>query len=152
MDINKIKKLIMLVEKSNISEIEISENKKSIKICRKIYNKSNLDNIYSKKEQKKDIHDDLNINTFLKSDEKNKNIVLIKSPMVGIFYRSPSPKDNPFVEIEQKIKIGDIVCIIEAMKTMNYIKSDYTGIVKSIFLENGNPVEFDEPLIEIKLK
>ena len=77
------------------------------------------------------------------------NIVYIKSPLVGTFYRAPSPTSPPFVQQGQKVKKGDILCIIEAMKVMNEIKSDYDGIVKEILVENGKPVEFGQVLFII---
>jgi acetyl-CoA carboxylase biotin carboxyl carrier protein len=77
------------------------------------------------------------------------NIVYVKSPLVGTFYRAPSPTSPPFVQQGQKVKKGDILCIIEAMKVMNEIKSDYDGIVKEILVENGKPVEFGQVLFII---
>jgi len=77
------------------------------------------------------------------------NIVYVKSPLVGTFYRAPSPTSPPFVELGQKVKKGDVLCIIEAMKVMNEIKSDYDGIVKEILVENGKPVEFGQVLFII---
>jgi acetyl-CoA carboxylase biotin carboxyl carrier protein len=77
------------------------------------------------------------------------NIVYVKSPLVGTFYRSPSPKSMPFVQEGQKVKKGDILCIIEAMKVMNEIKSECDGIIKEILVENGKPVEFGQVLFII---
>jgi len=77
------------------------------------------------------------------------NIVYVKSPLVGTFYRAPSPTSPPFVELGQKVKKGDVLCIIEAMKVMNEIKSDYDGIIKEILVENGKPVEFGQVLFII---
>jgi acetyl-CoA carboxylase biotin carboxyl carrier protein len=74
---------------------------------------------------------------------------VIGSPMVGTFYRSPSPSSAAFVEIGQHVKAGDVICIIEAMKMMNQIESDKDGKVEAILVENGQPVEFDQPLITI---
>ena len=73
----------------------------------------------------------------------------MKSPMVGTFYRSPSPKSKAFVEVGQSVKAGDVVCIVEAMKMMNQIEADKSGTVSEILVENGQPVEFDQPLIII---
>jgi acetyl-CoA carboxylase biotin carboxyl carrier protein len=77
------------------------------------------------------------------------NIVYVKSPLVGTFYRAPSPKSMPFVQEGQKVKKGDILCIIEAMKVMNEIKSEYDGTIKEILVENGKPVEFGQVLFII---
>ena len=73
----------------------------------------------------------------------------VKSPMVGTFYRSPSPTSSSFVEIGQKVSAGDTICIIEAMKMMNQIEADKSGTVTAILAENGEPIEFDQPLVMI---
>ena len=70
--------------------------------------------------------------------------------MVGTFYRSPAPGKPPFIEIGQKVRVGDVVCIVEAMKMMNQVKSDVDGVVREIYIEDGQPVEFDQPLISIE--
>jgi len=77
------------------------------------------------------------------------NIVYVKSPLVGTFYRASSPTSPPFVELGQKIKKGDVLCIVEAMKVMNEIKSECDGIIKEILIENGKPVEFGQVLFVI---
>ena len=74
---------------------------------------------------------------------------LVRSPMVGTFYRSPSPTAAVFVEVGQSVKAGDVLCIVEAMKMMNHIEADKSGVVQSILVENGQPVEFDQPLFSI---
>lgn len=78
------------------------------------------------------------------------NIFLVKSPMVGTFYAAPAPDQPPFVEVGKKVKEGDVLCIIEAMKLMNEIKCDVTGTVIEILVKNGTPVEFDQPLFKIE--
>jgi len=75
---------------------------------------------------------------------------LVRSPMVGTFYRTPSPDAKAFVEVGQKVSAGDTLCIVEAMKMMNQIEADKSGVVKAILVESGQPVEFDEPLIIIE--
>jgi acetyl-CoA carboxylase biotin carboxyl carrier protein len=96
---------------------------------------------------------EININKILEeskqSSQEVENIVYVKSPLVGTFYRAPSPTSPPFVQQGQKVKKGDILCIIEAMKVMNEIKSDYDGTVKEILVENGKPVEFGQVLFII---
>jgi acetyl-CoA carboxylase biotin carboxyl carrier protein len=96
---------------------------------------------------------EININKILEeskqSSQEVENIVYVKSPLVGTFYKAPSPTSPPFVQQGQKVKKGDILCIIEAMKVMNEIKSDYDGIVKEILVENGKPVEFGQVLFII---
>jgi len=74
---------------------------------------------------------------------------VIKSPMVGTFYRSPSPSSPIFVEVGQHVKVGDVICIVEAMKMMNQIEADHAGVVEAILVEDGEPVEYDQPLITI---
>jgi len=86
-----------------------------------------------------------------KDSQKPKNVVYVKSPLVGTFYRAPSPESPPFVEVGSKVKKGDTLCIIEAMKVMNEIKSEYDGVVKEILVENGQPVEYGQVLFAISL-
>ena len=74
----------------------------------------------------------------------------IKSPMVGTFYRTPSPESKAFVEVGQSVNVGDVLCIVEAMKMMNQIESEKAGTIKAILVENGQPVEFDQPLFIIE--
>ncbi|MAK73479.1 MAG: acetyl-CoA carboxylase, biotin carboxyl carrier protein, partial [Pseudomonadales bacterium] len=74
---------------------------------------------------------------------------LVRSPMVGTFYRSPSPTAAVFVEVGQTVKAGDVLCIVEAMKMMNHIEADKSGVVQAILVDNGQPVEFDQPLFSI---
>ncbi len=83
--------------------------------------------------------------------QKMENIVYVKSPLVGTFYRAPSPESPPFVEVGSKIKKGDVLCIVEAMKVMNEIKSEVEGTVKEILVENATPVEFGQVLFVIEL-
>ncbi|WP_039912955.1 acetyl-CoA carboxylase biotin carboxyl carrier protein, partial [Cellvibrio mixtus] len=74
---------------------------------------------------------------------------IVKSPMVGTFYRSPSPGSPSFIEVGKSVKAGDVICIIEAMKMMNQIEADKSGVIEAILVEDGNPVEFDQPLVTI---
>ncbi|HSX85062.1 MAG TPA: acetyl-CoA carboxylase biotin carboxyl carrier protein, partial [Cellvibrio sp.] len=74
---------------------------------------------------------------------------IVKSPMVGTFYRSPSPGSSSFIEVGKQVKAGDVICIIEAMKMMNQIEADKTGVIEAILVEDGSPVEFDQPLVTI---
>ncbi|WMY97726.1 MAG: acetyl-CoA carboxylase biotin carboxyl carrier protein [Arsenophonus sp.] len=150
MDIRKIKKLIKLVEKSGIIELEISEGKESIRINR-------LNNIgqTSVLQQNHNISKSMltDSNNYIKKNQKivKKNTEhVIRSPMVGTFYSSPNPESKPFIKIGQKVLIGDTLCIIEAMKMMNQIENNKEGIVKNILVENGESVEFDQPLIVIE--
>uniref|UniRef100_A0A1A9Z1D7 Biotin carboxyl carrier protein of acetyl-CoA carboxylase n=1 Tax=Glossina pallidipes TaxID=7398 RepID=A0A1A9Z1D7_GLOPL len=151
MDIRKIKKLITLIEKSNISEIKLREGDTLLKICREFSNiNDNTKHNHFKSNQDKEELFYNKTNLHIQKQSIEKNLHLIRSPMVGVFYRAPGPTENPFVEIGQKIQVGDTICIIEAMKMMNQIQSDCSGIVRSILLEDGQPVEFDEPLITLE--
>ena len=85
-----------------------------------------------------------------KKSESAKNLIEVKSPMVGTFYRSPSPESLPFVEVGQNIEEGTVICIIEAMKLMNEIKSEKKGKIVEVLIENGQPVEFGQPLFLIE--
>ncbi|WP_225639533.1 acetyl-CoA carboxylase biotin carboxyl carrier protein [Candidatus Profftia sp. (ex Adelges kitamiensis)] len=139
MDIRKIKKLIKLVESSSIFELEISEGQESVRISNtKITNSIPMLQPYYTAESVAE--------NLVKSNSSH----IVRSPMVGIFYRTPHPDAKSFIEIGQKVDIGDPLCIVEAMKMMNYIEADKSGVVKEIMVENGQPVEFDEPLIAIE--
>ncbi|MDT9587243.1 MAG: acetyl-CoA carboxylase biotin carboxyl carrier protein [Candidatus Arsenophonus melophagi] len=155
MDIRKIKKLIELVEESAIYELEISEGEESIRISRKI-----LQNVPTIQQYRAALtnHQPVLPNTIATAqtlpeteNEKKSEICgyTVRSPMVGTFYRAPNPKAKPFVEVNQTVKVGDPLCIVEAMKIMNQIESDTAGVVKAILLKNGEAVEFDEPLLII---
>jgi acetyl-CoA carboxylase biotin carboxyl carrier protein len=157
MDIRKVKKLIELLEESNIDEIEIKEGEESVRISRN------------------------GGQTFMAAPHgypmppaalapapapapapaapaeagepapaaAPSNDHTIKSPMVGTFYRSPAPTSPSFVEVGQTVKVGDVICIVEAMKMMNQIEADRSGTISAILVENGEPVEFEQPLISI---
>tara|TARA_A100001011_G_C14108575_1_gene755922 strand:+ start:82 stop:510 length:429 start_codon:yes stop_codon:yes gene_type:complete len=141
MDIRKVKKLIELLEASDVAEIEIKEGDETVRISR-----SPATNLPIVK----------NTNTQIQSNEieaeaPQKPTVghAIKSPMVGTFYRSPSPSSPPFAEVGSKVNAGDVVCIVEAMKMMNQIEADRSGMIDSISAEDGEPVEFDQTLMTI---
>lgn len=86
-----------------------------------------------------------------KTSQEPSNIVVIKSPMVGTFYASPAPDQPPYVAGGKKIKTGDVLCIVEAMKLMNEIKAEISGTVVEVMVKNGQPVEFDQPLIKVQI-
>ncbi|MDF7667102.1 acetyl-CoA carboxylase biotin carboxyl carrier protein [Orbaceae bacterium ESL0727] len=148
MDIRKIKKLIELVEESGISEIEISEGEESVRISRNIPQAN-----YSAPIQNIQIPQPAPVVVTPTTTEPTQSADpvaaadnTIKSPMVGTFYRTPSPDSKPFVEVGQTVKVGDVLCIVEAMKMMNQIESEKSGVIKAILVDNGQPVEFDQPL------
>lgn len=145
MDIRKIKKLIELVEESGISELEISEGEESVRISRATAQPAYpmMQQAYIPAVQQQPAAPAVAAPATMSGH-------LVRSPMVGTFYRTPSPDAKPFVEVGQKVNVGDTLCIVEAMKMMNQIESDKAGVVKAILLDNGQPVEFDEPLVVIE--
>ena len=150
MDIRKVKKLIELLEESGIAEIEIHEGEESVRISRggsaplpqTTVNVPPVDASSSLKTQ-------LSTNENSSSDDYSDEGEVITAPMVGIFYSSPSPDQRPFVNKGQNIKTGDVLCIIEAMKIMNQIEADIGGKLVRILVENGDPVEYGQPLFVI---
>lgn len=150
MDIRKIKKLIELLEESNVEELEIKEGEESVRISRGSTRPV--------------------VQAYAPAPAAAAPAVApvaapaavasapapvattghaVTSPMVGTFYRSPSPTSGPFIEVGQSIKAGDSICIIEAMKMMNQIEADKSGVIEAILVEDGEPVEFDQPLVII---
>tara|TARA_B100000953_G_scaffold9891_1_gene8790 strand:+ start:138 stop:563 length:426 start_codon:yes stop_codon:yes gene_type:complete len=140
MDIRKIKKLIEMLQDSDLREIEVKEGEESVRIARGIETPSN-----SLQSTQANISPTSN-NQDITSTSSGSSI---KSPIVGTFYRKPTPDKPPYVELGDHVNTGDVVCIVEAMKMMNEIKSEFTGIVTAISVEDGEPVEFDQSLIII---
>jgi len=141
MDIRKVKKLIEMMEESDISEIEIKEGEDSVRISRGgvVVPLSDL-----KVPEHKPIADRL-------ETAADKSLIghVVGAPMVGTFYRAASPSSPSFVEIGDAVSEGDTLCIIESMKMMNYIKAEQTGKIEAILVVNEGPVEFDQPLFTI---
>ena len=145
MDIRKIKKLIEMLQASDLREIEVKEGEESVRIAR--------GGISSPKEEyvipnqvTQAVKPRINESDI---DDSNASGNRIKSPIVGTFYRKPAPDKPPFVEVGDHVEKGQVVCIVEAMKMMNEIKSDFSGTIKSINVEDGTPVEFDQNLITV---
>lgn len=150
MDIRKVKKLIELLEASDIAEIEIKEGEEAVRISR-----------YSgaapaiMPAPAAPVAAAPAPAAAAPAPAENKPAVaansghVVSSPMVGTFYRSPSPSSPAFVEVGTHVKAGDVVCIVEAMKMMNQIEADKAGVVEAILVSDGEPVEFDQPLITI---
>ncbi len=146
MDLRKLKKLIDLVQESGIAELEITEGEEKVKIV-----KGGVVGLMTHAAP-------VSAATPIAAPEAKSAVALaaepaagqeghvVKAPMVGTFYRSPSPDAKPFVEVGQSVKEGDTICIIEAMKLMNEIEADASGVVKAILVENGQPVEYGQPL------
>ena len=151
MDIRKIKKLIELIEDSDINELEIKECEESIRISRGgQVTVSQATSPLPAATQTSNTPTALEVNERVPS-ATNTSIEghIIKSPMVGTFYRSSAPGEKVFVEEGQQVSNGDILCIIEAMKMMNQIKADKAGVIGEILAKDGEPVEFDQPMITI---
>jgi acetyl-CoA carboxylase biotin carboxyl carrier protein len=151
MDIRKVKKLIELLEESNIDEIEIKEGEESVRISR---NRINPQPQYfaAPPPMAAPVVAAAPAPASAAPAAEAKpasNGHVVKSPMVGTFYRSPSPSSPVFVEVGKHVKVGDVICIVEAMKMMNQIEADKAGIVEAILVEDGQPVEFDQPLLTI---
>ncbi|HZP11140.1 MAG TPA: acetyl-CoA carboxylase biotin carboxyl carrier protein [Nevskiaceae bacterium] len=157
MDLRKIKTLIDLVEQSGISELEVKEGEESVRITRQSPNATLPQFIAMPPSMPPPAAALSSAPATVAPTEKvvapaaaaaKKHFV--RAPMVGTFYRSPSPGAKPFVEVGQTVKQGQTLCIIEAMKMLNQIEADRNGVVAEILVENGQPVEFDQPLFAIE--
>jgi len=146
MDIRKVKKLIELLEASDVAEIEIKEGDEAVRISR-----TAVSNPPSTQSSVATAQQDVKLGEPQKSELSQEKTAGhgIKSPMVGTFYRAPSPSSAPFIEVGSKVKAGDVICIVEAMKMMNQIEADKSGTIDSILAEDGEPVEFDQTLMTI---
>ncbi|MFM5146428.1 acetyl-CoA carboxylase biotin carboxyl carrier protein [Aeromonas rivipollensis] len=153
MDIRKIKKLIELVEESGIAELEISEGEESVRISRNFSGQVSVAPqmmMQPAQVQQAAAPVAAAAQAAAPAADATPSGHLMRSPMVGSFYRSSSPEAKPFVEVGQHVNVGDTLCIVEAMKMMNQIESDKAGVIKAILVENGQAVEFDEPLFIIE--
>ena len=146
-DKKAIDSLIEVLKENNLSEIEVKDGNKSIKIAKagvqlQAFASQSDDNLLE------------NVQTNKKSNKNQEEEISydnsVKAPMLGTLYHASSPKVQPFIKKGKKIKVGDVLFIIEAMKTMNQVKSDREGIVKKILVENGMPVEFNQDLVIIE--
>ena len=144
MDIRKIKKLIEMLQESDLTEIEVGQGDESVRITR-----SGSQNIIPNTPSVQQVGVQQPI---IESTEKVDETVsgnLVRSPIVGTFYRKPGPDKDPFIRVGDTVEVGDVLCIIEAMKMMNEIKSEFSGKITSINVEDGQPVEFDQHIITI---
>ena len=150
MDIRKVKKLIEMLENSNLEEIEIQEGEESVRLVKSNGNLSDTPAVQS-------IEVPQNSAPVAPLEESQSEVMsqeteegnFITSPMVGTFYASASPGSKPFIKVGDLVTEGDVVCIVEAMKMMNEIKSEFSGKVVSIKVENSEPVEYGQALFEI---
>lgn len=151
MDIRKIKKLIELLEESDIGELEIKEGEESVRISRGSQTVVAAP-VAAPVAAAPVAAAPTAAPAAPAAEEKESQALsghLIKSPMVGTYYAAPSPGSPAFVQVGQHVKPGDVICIVEAMKMMNQIEADKAGVVEAILVEDGEPVEFDQPLITI---
>ena len=150
MDLRKLKTLIDLVQQSGIAELEITEGEAKVRISRGVpVTQANLTVAPAAPGSVPVAPGGPGAAVAAPAEPALTEGHIIKSPMVGTFYRSSAPGSNPFVEAGQTVKAGDTVCIIEAMKLLNEIESDYEGVIKAILVENGQPVEYGQPLFVI---
>lgn len=152
MDIRKIKKLIELVQESGVAEIEIREGEESVRICcTKAAPTTTQYMVASSPHQAPPQATALPPPV---SEAPSTPALpeghIVTSPMVGTMYRAPAPEQPPFVEVGATVKVGDTLCIVEAMKMLNQIEADKAGVIAAILVENGQPVEFGQPLFVIK--
>ena len=144
MHIRKIKKLIEMLQDSDLKEIEVSQGDESVRISR-----DNRPQTAEPIIQKQVVHEASNIVSQEEMPQEEVKGNKVTSPIVGTFYRKPSPDKDPFIKVGDEVQEGDILCIIEAMKMMNEIKSDFSGKVVSIDVEDGQPVEYGQHIITI---
>ncbi|MEO0275880.1 MAG: acetyl-CoA carboxylase biotin carboxyl carrier protein [candidate division WOR-3 bacterium] len=149
-DFEVIKKLVEIMREENLSQIEIKKPFFKIKLSKEILKEIPKTEI--KKEEIKEISKEIIKEEKKKEEIKEDNIYILRSPLVGTFYRAPSPESPPYVEIGDEVKKGDILCIIEAMKIMNEIESEVDGKIIDIFVENAKPVEFGQALFKIEVR
>jgi len=155
MDIRKIKKLIELLEESNIGELEIKEGEESVRIAR---NSGTIQYVNAPMQGYAPAQAPAQAAAPVAAAPAAAPVAaaapaisghIVKSPMVGTYYAAPSPGSANFIEVGKAVKVGDVICIIEAMKMMNQITADKAGTIESILVQDGNPVEFDQPLVTI---
>ena len=144
MDIRKIKKLIEMLQDSDLKEIEVSQGDESVRISR-----DNKSQTYVEPVIQKQVVHEANVASEKVVHQEEIEGNQITSPIVGTFYRKPSPDKDPFIKVGDVVQEGDVLCIIEAMKMMNEIKSDFSGKVVSIHVEDGQPVEYGQHIITI---
>ena len=144
MDIRKIKKLIEMLQDADLKEIEVSQGDESVRISR-----DNKSQTYVEPVIQKQVVHEANVASEKVVHQEEIEGNQITSPIVGTFYRKPSPDKDPFIKVGDVVQEGDVLCIIEAMKMMNEIKSDFSGKVVSINVEDGQPVEYGQHIITI---
>ena len=152
MDIRKVKKLIEMLENSSLNEIVIKEGEESVKLVKSAgtFQTPQMINPLPQVMESPSSETETKKETSETAETKVIDGKSINSPMVGTFYSSPNPGAEPFVKVGDKVSEGDVLCIIEAMKMMNEVKSDYNGIIKEILISDAEPVEYGEALFVIE--
>ena len=148
MDLRKLKKLIDLVQESGISELEVTEGEERVRIAKHAPIQQTTSYMMANPVAAPQALPPGPSEALPKAPSEPEGHI-VKAPMVGTFYRAGSPNSMPFVEVGQPVKEGDTICIIEAMKLMNEIESDATGVIRAILVDNGQPVEFGQPMFLI---
>ncbi|HSD64591.1 MAG TPA: acetyl-CoA carboxylase biotin carboxyl carrier protein [Ignavibacteriaceae bacterium] len=154
MDLNLIRKLVKLVDSSDITDLEIEEDGLRVKIAKKIRGAKIVTQpqIFSSSNPEIQHTSEAALSEGMQGKEEAKeNVHEVRSPIVGTFYRAPAPDADPYVQIGDNISAGTVLCIVEAMKLMNEIESDVSGKIVKILVENGKPVEYNQPLFLIQL-
>ena len=146
MDLRKLKKLIDLVEASGIAELEITEGEEKVRIAKSIAGAPMMMSHAPQMMQAAPVAAPV---VAAPVEDAVPEGHIVRSPMVGTFYRAPAPGSKNFAEVGQNVNAGDTLCIIEAMKLLNEIEADQGGVIKAILVENGQPVEYGEPLFVI---
>lgn len=149
MDLRKIKKLIELLEESNLSELEIHEGEESVRLSRAGTGAP----VMAAPTAAPTAPQPAATESTTESESGAEGLPdgeIVRSPMVGTFYDAPNPDSEPFVKEGQKVSKGETLCLVEAMKMFNQIESEYSGTVAAILVESGQPVEFDQPLFVIR--
>jgi len=143
MDIQKIDQILNLIEKTSFVEVEVEQDGLRVRARKGASSSSSL-NV--------ETNSAVDVQAMSKSvaDEKNDKRIMSRSPLVGTFYRAPSPNASPFIEVGDLVKKGQVLCIVEAMKLMNEVESEVEGKVVSVYVENAQPVEYGEPLFLIE--
>jgi acetyl-CoA carboxylase biotin carboxyl carrier protein len=148
----EIEELIRIVEESQINEIEICEGKKRIRISKGAAAPMAAASVTQPPAAVPDISSEPSEPVSDQSNKLASNLKQITSPMVGTFYRAPAPDADPFIDVGQQVAVGQTVCIVEAMKLMNEIGAEVTGTIRDVLVENGQPVEFGQPLFLVESK
>lgn len=155
MDLNLIKKLVKILETSEVTDIEIEESGTKIKVAKKVRIAQPVQTLSAVPSQAASVAVQQTVESKpveKKSTEETteSNLHTVRSPIVGTFYRAPAPDADPYVQVGDVVSVGTVLCIVEAMKLMNEIESDVNGKIVKILVENGKPVEYNQPLFLIQ--